>query len=163
VTQDIVSAEHSSIDPGLCPGPALLLEWIFREPLGLPIQPDEPSRSSPLGLRVLVVEENPRDRAWLADTLAKRGFEVREAATGAEGIHLCCAMPFDAIVLDLCLPELTCEHFLRDVRESLFNHGTPVIVIAVRDDDAAEPDVSAAPGQIAIARFIAGARLLTGD
>jgi len=59
--------------------------------------------------RVLVVEDEPQVRAIAARALTSAGFEVQQAANGALGLSLLqsqCA-PFDVIVTDVVMPELS--------------------------------------------------------
>ena len=39
--------------------------------------------------KVLVIEDNQREREWLVDTLSRANYEVESARTGAEAIELC--------------------------------------------------------------------------
>lgn len=69
-------------------------------------------------LRVLVVEDEPQVRAIAARALAGAGFEVMQAANGALGLALLKAQhaPFDVIVTDVVMPELTGPELARAAR-----------------------------------------------
>jgi protein-histidine pros-kinase len=81
--------------------------------------------------RVLVIEDEPSERAWLHWTLAEAGYRVETAATGLQGLERCQAESFDAITLDLLLPDLSGREVLRAIRSAGPNTETPVIVVSV--------------------------------
>jgi PAS domain S-box-containing protein len=83
------------------------------------------------GPAVLVVEDDPRDRAWLVRTLADAGYAVETAATGAEAVARCRERAFDAIALDLLLPDMSGHDVLAAVRADSRNRGVPVLVVTV--------------------------------
>ena len=79
---------------------------------------------------VLVVEDNAQDRAAIIDGLAKAGFSVDVAATGSEAKAKCAANTYDAITLDLLLPDVSGLEVLRDIQMGK-NRRVPVVVITV--------------------------------
>ena len=80
---------------------------------------------------VLVVEDNARDRALLVKTLVAAGYAVDEARTGAQALAKCSERTFDAITLDLLLPDASGLDVLSSVRASNRNSEVPVIVVTV--------------------------------
>jgi len=56
--------------------------------------------------RVLVVDDEPMIRMIAVETLEDAGYEVAEAENAAEALSLMQACPFDAIVLDVGLPDM---------------------------------------------------------
>ncbi len=84
---------------------------------------------------ILVIEDEPRDQRWLVDMLAKAGYEVESAGTGAAAIGRAQARVFDAIILDLLLPDMSGEDVLRAIRADGPNGETPVIVATVMVDE----------------------------
>ena len=81
--------------------------------------------------RVLVVEDDPKDRAWLVRTLTQAGYAVESTATGAEGLKRCREEAFDAITLDLLLPDMHGLDVLTAIRADGPNRETPVIIVTV--------------------------------
>jgi len=81
--------------------------------------------------RVLVVEDDPDDRDWLVRELTRAGYSAATAMTGAEAVALCRAERFDAISLDLLLPDMSGWQVLHAAREGLLNANTPVVVVTV--------------------------------
>jgi PAS domain S-box-containing protein len=80
---------------------------------------------------VLVVEDNARDRALLVKTLVAAGYAVDEARTGAQALAKCKERAFDAITLDLLLPDASGLDVLSSIRASNRNSDVPVIVVTV--------------------------------
>jgi PAS domain S-box-containing protein len=80
---------------------------------------------------VLVVEDSERDRTTLVKTLAAAGYAVDVATTGAQALAKCRERVFDAITLDLLLPDTSGLEVLRSIRSSTPNHEVPVIIVTV--------------------------------
>jgi len=89
----------------------------------------EPNRQS-----VLVIDDDPRDRGWLVTTLNAAGYSVVSAATGAEAIKLLDHRRFDAITLDLMLPDMSGWEVLRQARQGGPNREVPVVIVTVLAD-----------------------------
>jgi two-component system response regulator PilR (NtrC family) len=53
---------------------------------------------------ILVVDDEEIMREILETLLAREGYDVRLAATGAEGLELAKSMPFDAAIVDIMMP-----------------------------------------------------------
>jgi PAS domain S-box-containing protein len=81
--------------------------------------------------RVLVIDQDPNDRRWLFRTLSEAGYAVETAASGREGLDRCRTRMFDAILLDLLLPDTDGREVLRAVRRDGPNQKTPVIIVTV--------------------------------
>jgi signal transduction histidine kinase/DNA-binding response OmpR family regulator len=104
------------------------------------IAPDPgPILTSPLSTlgpsTVLVVEDDPGDRAWLVRTLTEAGYAVETAADGAEALARCEERAYDAITMDLLLPDMSGLKVLHAIRESGHNRDSPVIVVSVIVDE----------------------------
>jgi PAS domain S-box-containing protein len=94
-----------------------------------------PASSPRLGARtVLVVEDTPRDGQLLVETLAKAGYAVEVATSGADAIQRCRERSFDAVTLDLLLPDMTGLDLLARLRAEGRARQTPVIVVTVAPD-----------------------------
>jgi CheY-like chemotaxis protein len=81
--------------------------------------------------RVLVVEDNPADQSALVRALTEAGYAIEVAATGGEALTRCREQSFDAITLDLLLPDMSGLEVLQALRAGVLNHDIPVIVITV--------------------------------
>jgi PAS domain S-box-containing protein len=80
---------------------------------------------------VLVVEDDERDRAFILQTLIRAGYGVESATSGLEAVDRCEQKTFDAITLDLLLPDLSGLEVLHRVRSYGMNRDTPVVVVSV--------------------------------
>ena len=82
---------------------------------------------------VLVIDDEPQIRKFLRISLASQGYNVLEAATGAEGVSQAALNRPDVVVLDLGLPDMDGQQVLRDIREW---SSVPVLVLSVRASEA---------------------------
>lgn len=88
----------------------------------------EPAPGAP---RVLVIEDDERDQRRIASALAEAGYGVETVATAAQALARCSERVFDAITLDLLLPDRTGLEVLHAIRAGGPNRDVPVIVITV--------------------------------
>jgi CheY-like chemotaxis protein/anti-sigma regulatory factor (Ser/Thr protein kinase) len=79
---------------------------------------------------VLVIEDDPKDRERLVATLYDAGYSVEAVGSGAQALERCAARTYDAITLDLLLPDMSGLDVLRAVRDTI-NGNVPVIVVTV--------------------------------
>ncbi|MBX2879912.1 MAG: response regulator transcription factor [Granulosicoccus sp.] len=82
-------------------------------------------------MRLLVVEDDPELVAYVQKDLTRAGFAVDVADNGVDAEHLGDTEPYDAVVLDLGLPQKPGM----DVLQAWRNRGNrvPVIVLTARD------------------------------
>jgi len=57
--------------------------------------------------RALVVEDDARLRDWLKLILQRKGFVVEVAVDGKEGLDRLTAGPYDLLILDLLMPQMS--------------------------------------------------------
>ncbi len=86
---------------------------------------------------VLVVDDEPDITALVAYHLAKAGYRVTTAATGAEAIKAAEEQAPDMIVLDLMLPQLSGYEVLEAIRRRPETRDIGVLVLTARKE---EPD-----------------------
>ena len=79
---------------------------------------------------MLVVEDQDRLAAQLADTLTAAGYAVDRAADGERADFLVSTEQYDAVVLDLGLPKIDGLTLLRSWREA--GNAVPVLVLTAR-------------------------------
>lgn len=77
--------------------------------------------------RILLVEDDPDTRAYIAKGLAEAGYGVEATGSGREGLYLATGGGFDALVLDRMLPDLDGLSVLRSVRAAGLS--TPAILL----------------------------------
>lgn len=82
-------------------------------------------------MRVLVVEDEPKLSGQLRATLEGAGYAVDVAHDGEEGQYLGSTEPYDAVLLDLGLPEVDGLTVLDRWRKEGLK--TPVLVLTARD------------------------------
>ncbi len=83
---------------------------------------------------VLVIEDDPRDRAHLVTTLADAGYSVEIAVTGEEALKQWRARHFDAVTVDLLLPDMSGLDLLAAFHGDREKDKVPIIVVTVVPD-----------------------------
>ena len=82
-------------------------------------------------MRILIAEDDPDLNRQLAETLTEAGYAVDAASDGEEARFLGETEPYDAVVLDLGLPELDGVSVLKVWRSE--GRDVPVLVLTARD------------------------------
>jgi len=82
-------------------------------------------------MRILLFEDHRRLAESIIKGLARLGFGVDAFPTAADGINAVRSMGYDAIVLDLGLPDRDGLEVLRELRQS--NSATPILILTARD------------------------------
>jgi two-component system OmpR family response regulator len=82
-------------------------------------------------MRALVVEDELKMAVILRRGLAEEGYAADIARTGEEALDMARAAPYDAIVLDVMLPELGGLEVCRELRAS--GVWTPILMLTARD------------------------------
>jgi two-component system response regulator MprA len=82
-------------------------------------------------MRVLVVDDEPQLRRALERALKLEGYEVAMAADGEEGLAAISSAPYDAVVLDVLMPNRDGLSVCRELRER--GDRTPVLMLTARD------------------------------
>ena len=82
-------------------------------------------------MHVLIVEDERRIAAYVRRGLEEEGYAVDVAVTGREAFEWASGVPFDAIVLDLLLPEMDGLSVCRELRAR--GARTPILMLTARD------------------------------
>lgn len=82
-------------------------------------------------MRILVVEDEPTLAAQLAEGIKSVGYVVDVADNGIDGHFMGDTEPYDAIVLDIGLPQMDGITVLKKWRAS--GHTLPVLILTARD------------------------------
>lgn len=82
-------------------------------------------------MKILLIEDDLSLCSALAPELRQAGFAVELAHNGVDGLHLAQEEDFDAIILDLGLPEKNGLELLAELRQQ--NNLTPVLILTARD------------------------------
>lgn len=79
----------------------------------------------PMGLRVLIVEDNPINRVILREQLQLLGCEVQQASNGQDALSMPGLLEFDAVLTDLHMPLLDGLALARALRKR--GYGRPIV------------------------------------
>ena len=82
-------------------------------------------------MRILIVEDEPTLQAQLAEGLGAAGYAVDTAGNGVDGHSQGDTEPYDAVVLDLGLPQMDGITMLRKWRTA--GRTMPVLILTARD------------------------------
>ncbi len=82
-------------------------------------------------VRLLVVEDNRRIAEYLGAALRGQGFAVDTVETGADGEVAITTTSYDAVILDLGLPDIDGLTWLAAARKRLDQ--TPILILSARD------------------------------
>jgi len=69
----------------------------------------------------------------LRKPLEKMGWQIHEAAGGADALEMCAALKPGLVLLDLMMPEVDGFEFLSRLRSSESGRDTPVLVVTAMD------------------------------
>jgi DNA-binding response OmpR family regulator len=83
-------------------------------------------------VHILVIEDEPRIRAFLGRALVAEGFAVDGAEDGLDGLKRALGAAYDLIVLDLLLPRVDGLTVLRELTRRCPE--VPVVVVSARTD-----------------------------
>ena len=81
--------------------------------------------------RILLIEDDPRLAEMVKNYLGEAGFAVTVSARGNDGIALEARETFDALVLDLMLPDIDGLEVCRRIRA---RSQTPILMLTARGD-----------------------------
>jgi len=81
---------------------------------------------------VLIVEDDPRMRRLLRDTLSDQRLRVVDAETGSEGLVHAAGHNPDLVLLDFALPDCDALHVTRKLREWT---AAPILVVSAHDQE----------------------------
>ena len=89
-------------------------------------------------MRLLIVEDEVRLAAALQRGLAAEGFTVDLAHTGPDGLHLAQETSYDAVILDIMLPELSGYRIIEHLRAA--ENWVPIIMLSAKDGEYDQAD-----------------------
>jgi CheY-like chemotaxis protein len=89
--------------------------------------------AAPRRKRLLVVEDNPAEQLSIRELLGHDDIDVETVATGADALAVVTQEPFDCIVLDLRLPDMSGFDVLERFRENPALSDLPVVVFTGKD------------------------------
>jgi DNA-binding response OmpR family regulator len=87
---------------------------------------------------LLVIDDDPKITRLLRIALARGGYEIHSSNSGEEGLDLARQRRPDAVVLDLCMPDMSGEDVLAFLKEDMELSDVPVIVATGQTTEAPE-------------------------
>src|SRR6266516_3846467 len=87
--------------------------------------------SQPMSARILIIDDDTRLTAMVCDYLGTAGFSVTASATAFEGQQRLKREQFDALVLDLMLPDSDGLEVCRRIRQT---SQVPILMLTARGD-----------------------------
>lgn len=82
-------------------------------------------------MRILVVEDEKKAADYLRQGLSEAGYVVDLARNGADGLHMALELSYDAVVLDVMMPEMDGWQVLQKLRE---RDDVPVLFLTARGE-----------------------------
>ena len=89
--------------------------------------------STPRRKRLLVVEDNPAEQLSIRELLGHDDIDVSIVTTGAEALSMVREQPFDCVVLDLRLPDMSGFDVLERLRDTPSLMDLPVVVFTGKE------------------------------
>jgi CheY-like chemotaxis protein len=89
--------------------------------------------ATPRRKRLLVVEDNPGEQLSIQELLGHDDIDVKTVSTGREALFAIADEPFDCVVLDLRLPDMSGFDVLERFRENPSLSDLPVVVFTGKD------------------------------
>ena len=89
--------------------------------------------------KILVIDDDVRDRGLLVAVLEERGYEVISADNGGTGLMLCHRRTPDAVVLDLNMPGIDGRSILQQLR--ILHPTLPVVVFSGHGTEEVEQEM----------------------
>ena len=86
--------------------------------------------------RLLVVEDNDIERQAIVELLGHDDIELRSVGTGTEALQALHSAPFDCVVLDLSLPDMSGFELVEEMHRQPTLTEVPVVIFTGKDLDA---------------------------
>lgn len=87
------------------------------------------------GKKILIIEDDTFLQGLAANKLQAEGFEVNTASNGNEALTNLDQEMYDAIILDLMLPDISGFEILKQIRSRETNNKLPVLIFSNLSDD----------------------------
>jgi two-component system chemotaxis response regulator CheY len=89
-------------------------------------------------MRLLVVEDSPLLRKMFGLAFPHQTHELHPAENGRVAMEVLAipGPPFDAVLLDLRMPDMNGVEFIRELRQNPRHRATPVILTTAESDDS---------------------------
>ncbi|GAB4132935.1 response regulator [Thermopirellula anaerolimosa] len=115
-------------------------------------QPEGEVVEKPSAPTVLLVDDDETIRESLSWRLENLGYRVLAAALGREALRLAREESLDAVILDICLPDVDGLHVCRTLTEDYRTSDLPIIILSAVDDRDIVQRCRAVGGQFFLAK-----------
>jgi two-component system cell cycle sensor histidine kinase/response regulator CckA len=88
--------------------------------------------------RILIVDDEPRNRQLLEVMLTPEGFDLAMATSGADALAKVAEQPPDLILLDVMMPDMDGYEVAATLKAEPATKSIPIIMVTVRDDREAK-------------------------
>ncbi len=82
-------------------------------------------------MKLLLVEDNRELSFWMTRLLEQSGYAVEQAFSGGDAIQFLMTQSYDAILLDLMLPDMKGQVVLKRIRDR--HNDVPVLIVSAQD------------------------------
>lgn len=82
-------------------------------------------------MKLLLVEDNRELSFWMARLLEQSGYAVEQAFSGGDALQFLMTQSYDAVLLDLMLPDMKGQVVLKHIRDR--HDEVPVLIISAQD------------------------------
>ena len=131
LTKRLVEAQGGNVGVSTTVGQGSVFFAVLPRIAGTPVKPAVHTTADAEGKpTILVIEDDPKDREQLAAALERAGYAVEAVATGSQAIERGTQKQYDAITLDLLLPDMTGLEVLQQLRTTR-NNDVPVVLITI--------------------------------
>lgn len=105
-------------------------------------------------MRLLVVEDSPLLRKMFGLAFPQQLNELQQAEHGREAMALLAdtSAPFDAVLLDLRMPDMNGVEFIRAIRGLPLHRRTPIVLTTAEPDDSGLMQEATALGVAAVVK-----------
>jgi putative two-component system response regulator len=105
-------------------------------------------------MRLLVVEDSPLLRKMFGLAFPQQFNELQQAENGREAMALLAGTPapFDAVLLDLRMPDMNGAEFIRAIRGLPVHGRTPIVLTTAEPDDSGLMQEAMALGVAAVVK-----------
>jgi CheY-like chemotaxis protein len=105
-------------------------------------------------MRLLVVEDSPLLRKMFGLAFPQQFNELQQAENGREAMALLAdtRAPFDAVLLDLRMPDMNGVEFIRAIRGLPLHGRTPIVLTTAEPDDSSLMQEATALGVAAVVK-----------
>jgi len=157
ISRELVRLMGSEVHVASEPGAGSRFWFELELPLGGDRRPELGARGRPTGYagprrRVLIVDDVPQNRAVLVDSLDVLGFDLAEAADGAQALDMAQRARPDMIVMDVTMPVMDGLEALRRIRAMPTLAAIPVMASSGNDSQALRAECAAAGADAFLAK-----------